>query len=75
MGDTRPIPLKGKYANEHGQGSGFDRDSANRDLATSLGTWQKAGDPRLFEVIISPEFWRPSRTPGAYARVDVKDGG
>src|SRR5215472_3491474 len=41
---------------EHGQGSGFDRDSANRDLASTLGTWQRANDPRLFKLIISPEF-------------------
>jgi len=41
---------------EHGQGSGFDRDTENRDLAATLGTWQQADDPRMFKLIISPEF-------------------
>src|SRR5436853_4299417 len=26
------------------------------DIHAALGTWQKAGDPRLFKMIISPEF-------------------
>src|SRR5262245_52223255 len=41
---------------ERRKGSGFDRDNGNRDLATTLGTWQQAGDPRMFKLIISPEF-------------------
>jgi type IV secretory pathway VirD2 relaxase len=36
----------------------FDQDlnSDTADIATVLGAWQKAGDPRLFKLIISPEF-------------------
>jgi type IV secretory pathway VirD2 relaxase len=41
---------------EHGQGSGFDRETENRGIASTLGAWQQARDPRLFKLIISPEF-------------------
>src|SRR5262249_16840395 len=41
---------------EREQGSGFDRETDNRDLASTLGAWQQARDPRLFKLIISPEF-------------------
>jgi hypothetical protein len=34
----------------------FTGDEELADLSVTLGTWQKAGDGRLFKLIISPEF-------------------
>jgi type IV secretory pathway VirD2 relaxase len=34
----------------------FTGDKELADLSVTLGTWQKAGDERLFKLIISPEF-------------------
>ena len=34
----------------------FTGDQELADLSVTLGAWQKAGDERLFKVIISPEF-------------------
>ncbi len=36
--------------------AGFSSDRAGVPVAKQLGTWQSAGDPRLFKVILSPEF-------------------
>lgn len=36
--------------------AGFDRDGDGADLSATLRSWQVAGDPRLFKMIISPEF-------------------
>ena len=38
------------------EGAGFDRDARGVDLCATLRSWQAAGDPRLFKMIISPEF-------------------
>ena len=35
---------------------GFDGNRQNLDIATILNGWQKAGDERLWKLIISPEF-------------------
>lgn len=35
---------------------GFDKQSDNADLVKAAGAWQSAGDPRMFKLIISPEF-------------------
>jgi hypothetical protein len=35
---------------------GFDADHENRDVAATLNNWQKAGDERLWKLIVSPEF-------------------
>jgi len=34
----------------------FTADQELADLSVTLGAWQKAGDERLFKLIISPEF-------------------
>jgi hypothetical protein len=43
-----------------GQGKGgevgFSADADGIDIAKVLGSWQTAGDPRLFKLIIAPEF-------------------
>jgi hypothetical protein len=38
-----------------GRGVGFDADSKAVRVSTTLGQWQREGDPRLFKVIVSPE--------------------
>src|SRR5579875_413653 len=38
------------------RGAGFDQTSDQCDIAQRLDEWQAAGDPRLFKLIISPEF-------------------
>jgi hypothetical protein len=39
-----------------GQPSAFGPSGTVSDIHGILGNWQKAGDPRLFKLIISPEF-------------------
>jgi hypothetical protein len=41
---------------ENRQSSGFGSEGSDIDIPKVLGSWQKAGDPRLFKLIISPEF-------------------
>jgi type IV secretory pathway VirD2 relaxase len=36
--------------------SGFDATRADVAIATLLDAWQKAGDERIFKIIVSPEF-------------------
>jgi hypothetical protein len=36
--------------------AGFDRHDQGIDIDSRLGTWQSAGDQRLWKMIISPEF-------------------
>jgi len=36
--------------------AGFDRFEDRIDVAATLDNWQKAGDERLFKIIVSPEF-------------------
>lgn len=36
--------------------AGFHRSQDRIDIATTLDNWQKAGDERLFKIIVSPEF-------------------
>ncbi|MFO1206412.1 MAG: DUF3363 domain-containing protein [Burkholderiales bacterium] len=36
--------------------AGYDRAREGLDLAAELDAWQGAGDPRLFKLILSPEF-------------------
>jgi len=38
------------------RGAGFDQTRDQCDIAQHLDEWQTAGDPRLFKLIISPEF-------------------
>jgi type IV secretory pathway VirD2 relaxase len=35
---------------------GFDKQSDDADLVKTAGAWQSAGDPRMFKLIVSPEF-------------------
>jgi type IV secretory pathway VirD2 relaxase len=37
------------------QGLGFDAHEQEIDIAGRLGAWQRAGDPRLWKLIVSPE--------------------
>lgn len=41
---------------EPNQGSGFTATSDRADVSKQLGQWQTARDPRLFKIILSPEF-------------------
>src|SRR5438552_1129046 len=41
---------------EPGRTCVFATSGATHDIHRTLGEWQKAGDPRLFKLIISPEF-------------------
>ena len=36
--------------------AGFSRSERSVDIAQRLDEWQKAGDERLFKIIVSPEF-------------------
>ncbi len=36
--------------------AGFNATDGKLDIATKLDTWQRAGDERLFKIIVSPEF-------------------
>src|SRR6266481_3218985 len=36
--------------------AGFSATEKNLNIATTLDNWQKAGDERLFKIIVSPEF-------------------
>ena len=38
------------------RGAGFDQTTDQCDIAQRLDEWQAAGDPRLFKLIVSPEF-------------------
>jgi hypothetical protein len=40
----------------HQEAAGFDRRQVGVDLSGALRSWQAAGDPRMFKMIISPEF-------------------
>jgi hypothetical protein len=40
----------------NGAGSGFDANGEIADLPAKLRSWQSAGDPRMFKLIVSPEF-------------------
>jgi type IV secretory pathway VirD2 relaxase len=35
---------------------GFNRDRSDIDIARELDRWQSSGDPRIWKVIVSPEF-------------------
>ncbi len=37
------------------EGVGFTAEKENVAIAAALGKWQKAGDPRMFKMIVSPE--------------------
>lgn len=41
---------------EPNQGSGFTATTDHADVSKQLGQWQTALDPRLFKIILSPEF-------------------
>ena len=36
--------------------AGFDATRANVNIPATLDTWQRAGDERIFKIIVSPEF-------------------
>jgi len=38
------------------QRTGFDATRADVNIASVLDTWQRAGDERIFKIIVSPEF-------------------
>jgi type IV secretory pathway VirD2 relaxase len=40
---------------EGGRGKGFGAIEDEIDIPKELGRWQKAGDPRIFKLIVSPE--------------------
>ncbi len=52
----RYIQRESATAIEPNQGSGFTATSDRADVSKQLGQWQTARDPRLFKIILSPEF-------------------
>jgi len=40
----------------HPAAAGFDATRPNVNIAATLDTWQRAGDERVFKIIVSPEF-------------------
>ncbi len=60
-----PNQVRGQWA-AHGRyiaresansaGVGFSSTGGDVALSATLGEWQKAGDPRMFKMIVSPEF-------------------
>jgi len=52
----RYIARDSATAREGVKETGFSEHSDSVDIATSLDSWQKAGDERFFKLIISPEF-------------------
>lgn len=62
--------VQGRYLSRAGaqredaRGLGFDAERSDLDLAERLDGWQKAGDSRLWKIVVSPE---------AGARVDLPD--
>jgi hypothetical protein len=38
------------------EGVGFTAEKESVPIAAALGDWQRAGDPRMFKMIVSPEF-------------------
>lgn len=40
----------------HASQAGFDSTQTHLNIASILDTWQKAGDERVFKMIVSPEF-------------------
>jgi hypothetical protein len=41
---------------ESEKGAGFNNEHSELNIGTLLNDWQNAGDPRLWKIIISPEF-------------------
>ena len=60
------------------QCTAFSSSGPAPDIAALLGSWQKAGDPRLFKLIISPEFGDrldlEALTSGLMARMETDLG-
>ena len=52
---------------------GFGRENDGVDIARQLQTWQIAGDPQLWKLILSPEFGDRIDLPPAHARTDRTD--
>src|SRR5438552_4622773 len=52
----RYLTREGATQSESGKPLGFDDRGEVGDLDSRLAEWQKADDPRLFKLIISPEF-------------------
>jgi hypothetical protein len=40
----------------HRKDAGFSHEKETVDIASQLDTWQRAGDQRLWKLIVSPEF-------------------
>ena len=41
---------------DHGDTTGFNKESDALDIASALDRWQRAGDERMWKLILSPEF-------------------
>ena len=52
--DTWPARVQ-RRADEAAE-AGFNRTQERLNIATTLDKWQRAGDERLFKIIVSPEF-------------------
>ena len=58
---SRSWSAHGRYLGREGaartgeKGLGFDHEREDIGLAATLNTWQEAGDPHVFKIIVSPE--------------------
>ena len=52
----RYVARESATVHDHAEGTGFDAGSEGRDMTALLDGWQKAGDERIWKIIISPEF-------------------
>lgn len=71
----RYIARESATQDDRGKGCGFDQHADSREIAPALGDWQQAGDPRMFKLIISPEFGDrldlQALTRGVMARMEI----
>jgi hypothetical protein len=49
---ARETATKGRSSSQ----AGFNATKTNINIATTLDAWQRAGDDRIFKIIVSPEF-------------------
>jgi type IV secretory pathway VirD2 relaxase len=52
----RYLARESAVRSEEGRGTGFGPQGESVELSSTLDGWQRAGDPRLFKIIVSPEF-------------------
>src|SRR5262249_268997 len=56
MGHSRYVARESAAGQRGAEASGFDAKSDHVNIAQTVGNWQSSGDPRMFKMILSPEF-------------------